>query len=270
MIDLHCHLLDETDCGPQSFAESLALCRRMVADGVRTIVATPRWDSQKDAPPISFADGERKLERLRGEMNDAVTLKLGFMMRMRPNLAQLLERYGSPLALGGGRYVLVSLPSLHTPDETEEVWDAVRQQGFAPLVARPECSPALRRSPERLQRWVAGGVKLQLDAASLTGAHGREVQGFAMEWAHQYQGRVVVASNGSGGRMNQATLLGAREVLLKKHGVRCARLLTRETPAAIINSARHEPHSDQADAKPANLFSRLRSVRQQKTLLNES
>jgi protein-tyrosine phosphatase len=258
MIDLHCHLLDETGCGPQSFAESLEMCRRAVADGVRVIVATPRWEAEADTPPLSFKDCERKLELLRREMNDALTLRLGFNLRLRSDLATLVARYGPALTLGGGRYVLVSLPSLQTPPETEEVWAAVRQQGFAIVVARPECSPALRRTPERLERWVASGIKLQLDAASLVGAYGREVQSFAMHYAREYQGRVVVASNARNGHERRVSLAAAREVLLS------------ETPAAIIKPATDEPHGDQASAPSTSLVSRLRSLRPQKTLMNES
>lgn len=268
MIDLHCHLLDETGCGPQSFAESLAMCRQAVAEGVRTIVATPLWDALRDAPPLSFAECQRKLERLRAETEDALSLKLGFLLRFRSDLAGLLERYGPALTLGGGRFILVSLPSLQTPAETEEVWDAVRQQGFAIVVARPECSPALRRAPERLDQWVACGVHLQLDAASLTGAYGREVQSFALHCAREYEGRAVVASNARERCARRVSLESARAALLKKNGARCAQLLLTETPAAIINSEAVGPHSDQAGTQSSTLFSRL--LRPQKTLLNES
>jgi protein-tyrosine phosphatase len=270
MIDLHCHLLDETGCGPRDFAESLEICHQAVADGVRTIVATPRWEAQASEPPLSLADCELKLERLRREMRDALSLKLGFLVRFRADLARLMERYGAAVTLGGGRYVLVSLPSLHTPEETEEVWDAVKQMGFAVVVARPECSPALRRSSERLGQWVAGGVKLQLDAASITGAHGREVQQFAMQCVRAYRGRVVVASSACDGRTRRASLALAREVLVKKYGVRCAQLLLSETPGAILKSGTDALHVDRNDAHDSGHLSRWRALRPHKTVLNES
>src|SRR5918912_1919596 len=145
MIDLHCHLLDGAGCGPESFARSLEMCREALACGVRAVVATPRWGALSDKPPLSPADCERKLERLRRELRaSALSLHAGFLIQFRADLAALLERHGAGMTLGGGRYVLVSLPSLRLPDETEAVWEAVQRVGFQIVVARHECSPALR------------------------------------------------------------------------------------------------------------------------------
>ena len=269
MIDLHCHLLDETGCGPQDFAESLEMCRRAVADGVRTIVATPRWEAQADEPPLSLADCERKLKHLREEMQGTISLKLGFLIRFRLDLASLLKRYGVAITVGGGRYALVSLPSLHTPEETEEVWNAVERMGFAVIVARPECSLCC----DAVQNaWPMGGgrIKLQLDAASIIGAHGREVRQFAMQCVRAYQDCVVVASSARDGRTHRASLALAREALVRKFGARCARQLLSETPEAIIKSHTDLPHNGQNGLRNSALVSRLRALRPQKTALNES
>ena len=271
MIDLHCHLLDETGCGPQDFAESLEMCRQAAADGVRTVVATPRWDELQAEPPLPVADCEQKIKHLYREMRGTLSLKLGFLMRFRTDLAHLLERYGRAVTLGGGRYVLVSLPGLRTPEETEAVWEAVNQLGYAIIVARPECSPVLRHNSKRLGQWVAGGVRLQLDAASINGAHGREVQNFAIECVRAFQGCVVVASSARDGlETRRGSLALARETLLKKFGARLARQLLSETPEAIITSGMDASHNGQNDAKNPALLSRLPSMRSPKTVLNES
>lgn len=232
MIDLHCHILDEMSCDPESFAETLTTCRLAVEDGVRLIVATPRWEARANEPPFAFADCERKLDRLRHEMRGALLFKLGFLMQFSPNLPALVERYGASLTLGGGRYVLVSLPPLRTPPETEGVWDELLKRGFSVLVARPECSPDLRRNPARLGRWVASGVMLQIDAASITGAHGRAAQRFAVQCMRKYEGCVVIASNAGPRRQS---LGRARAEIAKKIDGRRARMLVSETPAKIIN-----------------------------------
>lgn len=247
------------------------MCHQAVANGVRTIVATPRWDAQSLEPPLAPLDCEHKLKRLRLEMGGALSLKLGFLIRFRVDLAQLLERYGRAVTIGGGRYVLVSLPSLRTPEETEAVWDAVRQIGYCVIVARPECSPVLRHNSQRLGQWVASGVKLQLDAASVTGAHGREVQNFAFACVRTYQDSgVVVASSARDGQMRRTSLALAREALVKRFGARVARQLLTETPQAIINSGTDTPPGGQTSEKNYALLSRLRAIRSSKTVLNES
>ncbi len=246
------------------------MCRQAANAGVRTIVAAPRWNEQADAPPLPFEECERKLERLRAELNGTLSLRLGFMLRFRADLSVLLARYGSSLVLGGGRHVLVSLPSVQTPREAEEVWEGVRRQGYAVVVARPECSPALRRDPTRLGQWVAGGVKLQLDAASLTGAHGRAVQGFALWCVREYKRSVVVASNARDAQRGALRLLAlAREAIIKNNGARSAQLLFSEIPASLINSATDASRGPKLGAQASGIFSRWRGLRPQKTLLNE-
>lgn len=270
MIDLRCHLLDDTGCGPASFAESLELCCQAAQNGVRSVIATPRWNARAHKPPLSFADCAEKLERLRREVQGALSLKLGFLMQFRSDLAMLLEQHGTRLTLGGGRYVFVALPSLRIPSDTEEVWEAVRQKGFAIVVARPECSPVLRRNPSRLGQWVASGVKLQLDAASITGVHGREVKSFALNFVREYSGSVVVASNACVGRTHHSSLKQARAELIKKNGSHCAQLLFSETPAAILRTETGLISDDPAPTTHSKPFSRLRSLRLPKAIFGES
>lgn len=237
MIDLRCHILDGTGCGTESFAESVEMCRQAVADGVRTIVATPRWEAQSSEPPLSFAHCQQKLEQLRGETFDALSFKLGFAMLWSLNLLTLVEQYGSKLALGGGRYILICLPTLSTPSEAEEVWNGLIRKGFNAVVSRPECSPALRHDPARLRRWVVNGVMLQIDAASVVGTHGREVQRFAVQCMREFPGSVVVASNRRDASARRPSLHAARQELIKKVGSRRVRMLMSETPAAILKTA---------------------------------
>jgi len=41
MIDLHCHILPHLDDGADSWKVSLNMCRQAVANGIKTIIATP-------------------------------------------------------------------------------------------------------------------------------------------------------------------------------------------------------------------------------------
>jgi protein-tyrosine phosphatase len=235
MIDLRCHILDETACGPASFAESVEMCRAAVADGVRTIVATPCWAADSFDPPLPFAECRRKIERLQREFYGTLSLTLGFVLPFSPRLPALVGRYGSQLALGGKRHLLVSLPALRIPAETEEVCGTLNRMGFSVVVAHPECNAMLRRERALIDRWVASGLTLQIDAASVAGAHGREVGGFAIDCLRRHEGRAVVASNAHGANGHKTLLGKAREELIKQLGARPTVRFTRETPIAIIS-----------------------------------
>jgi protein-tyrosine phosphatase len=246
MIDLHCHLLDETSCGPETLAESLEMCRAAVKEGVRTIVATPSWDAASMEPPLPFADCQRKLEHLEHEMGETLSLKLGFMMRWSTRLPELVRRFGPGLTLGGSRDLLVSIPSLYAPPEIEEVWDEIARLGYSIVVARPECSLELRRDPARLERWLAASVRAQIDAASLNGKYGREIQRFALQCLKKHPGSMVVASNAHHADRRWSSLGQAHQKLIKLVGARQAWVHVSARPDEILNADQARPLSARA------------------------
>lgn len=244
MIDLRCQLFDGTVCGAEDFAAAVSMCRRAIEEGVRTIVATERWDAVQDELPRASDEYQNRLERLRLETGSVLTFKRGFLLRFHTQLPLILERCGTTLTLGGGRHVLVSLPALKTPDETEEVWEQLRLMGFRVVLAGAECSPALRRNPERLEQWLASGLKLQLNAASITGRHGRQAQSFAFHCAREYRSQTVVASNARACDSHSPSLGLARELLTRQLGRRWTHALFEELPSAIL-----EPLTDESAQK---------------------
>jgi protein-tyrosine phosphatase len=268
MIDLRRHILDGTPCGPDSFAESLEMCRAAIADGVKTIVATPRWEAGSSEPPLPFEDCLRRLERLEAEMRGALSLRLGFALQFSAELPSLVAVYGSRLALAGKRHLLVSLPSVEISAGVEEVWKSIALAGFSILLAHPECNAVLHRDPSRLKRWVSDGLMLQIDAASVLGTHGREVQRFGLECLRSYQGHAVVASNAHLRDKPQHSLAHVYRELSGKIGARQASGFTKETPCALIGDG---VRRDNLRGIPSrSLASMLRSFGPIKALMGES
>lgn len=234
MIDIRSHILDGTPCGPGSFAESLEMCRAAISDGVKTLVATPRWEAGSAEPPLPFEECCRKMERLEAEMRGALSFRLGFALQFSAMLPELVARYGPKLALAGKRHLLISLPSVEIPEEVEDVWKALAGGGFSIVLAHPECNTVLRRDAARLARWVSEGLKLQVDAASVSGIHGREVQRFAVNCIRTYEGYVVVASNSHANDYVKTSLGKYHKELVSKLGLRQLTMLMREVPMRII------------------------------------
>lgn len=239
------------------------MCRSAVKDGVRIIVATPRWDEQAAEPPLSFGECAEKLSSLEREMQGALSLKTGFMMKFCADLPELLDQYGSRLTLGGGRYLLVSLPALIAPIEVEDVWREITRRNYSVLIARPECNPGIRRDPGRLEQWVKAGALLQLDGASVTGAYGREVQRFSLQLIAKYGESLVVASNARRLHTRNISLSLARREITRKIGKAYARKLVSEKPAEIL-SLESKTHS--ASLRLTGLFRFSRGLRQPRTL----
>lgn len=266
MIDLHSHLLGSTSNSQDTFAAQLEVCRRALKDGVRTLVATPRWAACLDEPPLGFTACWQTLERLHHELGEALQLRLGFLLEFRQDLPAVLEKYGSAITLDGASFVFVSVPALHLPAEAEEVWSKVSRKGFSILLSRAECSLALRRNPARLERLLASGIMLQLDAASITGMHGHEIQQFAWQCVKKYEGSVIVASSAGSSSARPSTLAQAREELSKKIQAHKVRRLLDETPAAMIRVEQQTSH----DETRAFRLSQLLRLRSQRAVPDES
>lgn len=250
------------------------MCRAARAEGVGVLLATPRWPKGAPAPPLGIEECGQMLERLRrAARGESPQLRLGFVLQFDEGLPALAERHGARLALGGGRHLLVSLPALETPAAAESVWEELARLGFAVVLARPECSPALRRDAARLDRWAAAGVLMQLDASSVTGAYGREVQRFAWRCVGRYgAGRgVVVASNARDASARRPSLAEAAEMISKRLGRARARALVEDGPARVLSA--DAPHRLSPPIKsPAGRVragALLRSLLARKTLPEE-
>ncbi len=146
MIDLRCHILTGTACGPHSFTESVEMCRRAAVGGVRTLVATPYWKAGSSEPPLSFENITRQVEELQKEFDGSLSVKSGFVFEFDSHLPKLADQYGARLTLDGKKYLLLSLPSTRLPAEIDSTLAALSRRGLGILIAHPECSPALRRN----------------------------------------------------------------------------------------------------------------------------
>ena len=234
MIDLHCHLLDSAVREPQLLKEAVEMCREAVAEGIHTLVATPHWDENASVPPVSPSEMAPRVEALTRETAGALTIKTGFSVRFTPSLPELVSEYGPALALGGGRHILVSFPTREIPASAEETWDVLSDLGYGVVIAHPECHLSLRRNGGRLAGWVAQGAVLQIDAASVTGHHGREIKRFALQCIRDHAPNVVVASNASNTSTRPFRMREAANILDKNFGPPHAKGLVNEWPGRII------------------------------------
>lgn len=247
MIDLSCHILHGTPCGPESLAQSLDICRSAIEDGVKTIVATPRWEAGSDNPPMPFVECRHALGQLQHEIGNSLSFELGFVMQYSPALPQLIDKYGASLALGGRRHLLLSLPTFGLPADIERVLWSILDRGFSVLITRPECNPGLRHQPEWLHKLITVGAEIQVDAASVTGDYGRDIQRFALLCLEKYRGRSVLASNYRAAISRRSSLSRARLEVEKIFSTRYARTLVQGRPNEFLSGV---PVSTEPPSKP--------------------
>lgn len=181
MIDLHCHLLWGIDDGAQSVEDTLALCKTAVQNGIHTAVCTPHMlDLDEIDDYLYIRDAHLKeLRNLLQAEQIPLEIRAGAEVYMSDKLfaSDDLEA----LTVENTRYLLCEFSLRPFPPEralllTEEICD----RGLTPVIAHPERYPVLHRYPRLIEDLQDMGVLFQINAASLAGKLGDEVQTLAV------------------------------------------------------------------------------------------
>lgn len=236
-VDIHCHCLPGLDDGPRTQEEALALCRKIVADGVTTAVATPhqlgRYYGANSAAVVRRAVDE--LSTLLAREGIPLEVFPGGDVRVDERLLALLDA-GQVLTIADrGRYLLLELPHEVFVDP-QPLLTGLRQRGVRPVMTHPERYAYLRRSWELIGSWVAQGAVIQITAGSLLGDFGPVA--YEMAWEMAFRGLVdVVATDAHDSQQRTPRLAAAIEMLSARIGGPLARQVCLVNPLAILEGA---------------------------------
>lgn len=172
LVDIHCHLLPSVDDGAADLAESLAMARMSVEQGVGTVVCTPHQ--------LGFfhdnhgADLRRRVADLQAELQRQsipLTVLPGADVRIEDGMVELLVS-GEVLSLGDHRrHVLLELPhELYFP--LEGVLEKLAAVGMVGVLSHPERNAGLLSRPALVDSLIERGCLMQVTAGSLSGAFG--------------------------------------------------------------------------------------------------
>jgi protein-tyrosine phosphatase len=182
-VELHFHALPGVDDGPATIDAGLDLLSIAAAEGTGDVVVTPhvRTDFVTDVSDLAERVGELQLAV------DAAGLpvrlhrggELGHDMVGRLSQEELEAiAQGPPYA----RWLLVEAPFELIGDDFHAATDELRDRGFGVVIAHPERSAdAILYGAEGLRREVERGAVGQVNAQSITGAHGADAKEAAFE-----------------------------------------------------------------------------------------
>jgi protein-tyrosine phosphatase len=233
-VELHFHLLPDVDDGPSDLAVSLALAREAMRDGTRLVTCTPH---------ASFVDVAEIPERVRALRAGLLAAGIGLDVRPGAELAwhDVPALDGAELesvAQGppGRRWLLLEAPLPGTGALEGLLASAreLRDRGFGVLIGHPERSPALVEAPGAVERLLAAGDRLQVNASSLTGFHGprARVAGLALVDA----GKASVIASDAHRPFDRPPSLSAAIAVLRRHGTPAAHAeaLAADAPWALL------------------------------------
>jgi protein-tyrosine phosphatase len=192
-VDVHSHVVPSGDDGAQDVGEGLELCRSAAEHGTSVLFATPHvW-------PVLPLPAERE-ERIRAAharmapeaARFGLDLQLGFELTPTP---ALLEEDPHRFRLGDLPAVLMEVPFHGSLGLAEALAERIEAAGLTPVVAHPERSEAVLDDPGLAAGLHERGWLLQLNATSIVGYHGPEIEAGA--WRLLDEGLAgLVASDG--------------------------------------------------------------------------
>lgn len=179
--DIHCHLLPGLDDGAATLEDALAMAEMAVADGLKTIVATPH---QLGNHPNNSAENIRaavaRFQRHLDQRRIALRVLPGADVRIEPDLVRKI-RNDEVLTLGDHRrHILLELPhDVYVP--LDRVLAELRSAGIVGILSHPERNQGIRQQPNVLSGLIKSGCLMQVTAGSLLGNFGRESKQLS-EW----------------------------------------------------------------------------------------
>jgi protein-tyrosine phosphatase len=234
MIDIHSHILPNVDDGARDLAESLAMARLAVADGLTHIFATPH---HRDYTSLSRLEVAQRVVQLQGELDKAgiaLTLLPGHEVRLYDDM---FADWDNSLAgpLGHSRYVLAEPLFTHYDKHTDAMLFELFDRGYIPIMAHPERIRPIQENLALIEPFLARGGLTQITATSLTGTG--DWRGKQMAETMLRNGMVhIIASDAHHSYHRTPVLAAARDVAAVIVGLEEATAMVSARPMAVVNN----------------------------------
>ncbi len=244
MVDIHCHVLPETDDGAVSLEESVAMCRAAAADGIKTMIATPHmFDGVHDTPDKETI--RRKIAIVMEASGGCVTIVPGGEVRYSYEIFQEATDPEARIKLNGTSYMLLEFPFHSVPPNIEMTIFQILSAGIIPVIAHPERNKRLQEKPAILADLIDRGAFAQLDAGSLTKSFGPEAYHLAKHIIEAGFGHFL-ATDAHHQDRRRPVLSAAAAIAADWGGQEYARAMVEVNPEALIND-RAIPFQPDAD-----------------------
>jgi protein-tyrosine phosphatase len=192
-VDVHSHVVPSGDDGANSVEEGLELCQSAAEHGTTVLFATPHVWPMLPMPP----EREEQIRAAHAEMAPeaarfGLDLRLGFELTPSP---ALLNKDPHRFRLGDLPAVLMEVPFNGSLRLAERLGEHIEGTGLVPVIAHPERSEAVLAHPGLAADLHERGWILQLNATSVIGYHGPDIE--ATAWRLLEDGLAgLVASDG--------------------------------------------------------------------------
>jgi len=179
-IDIHNHILAGIDDGSKSIHQSLEMVNICIDLGIQKLITTPHI--YKDLYPNSINNIETAYTSLvEASENHSVEI-IGYAAEYMVDEFFMNEiNSETPLLTCFDNYLLIEIPFFGDLKRLNEVLFNLLNKGYLPILAHPERYTALQTT-KQVEDLRHKGAIMQLNALSLIGFYGKEVQKKASLW----------------------------------------------------------------------------------------
>lgn len=174
MIDLHSHILFETDDGSKTIEESVKMAKEAEEAGFTTICCTPHYLEPRYIK--TKEENKQTLEKLQKELSDSgvnIELVLGNEIFITNNIEELINSEKAS-TLGNSEYILFELPLFQKLPNAVEI---LRNLPYSKMIlAHPERYEYVQKNISYLDEFIEMGILLQGNYESILGKYGRGAQ----------------------------------------------------------------------------------------------
>ncbi len=232
IVDVHCHILPGLDDGAESPSVSLDMMREAAGSGITDIVVTPHFNNRRGAPP-------QTVYRVMTAAQEAAD-KHGISLRFYPgnefyyfeDLPQYLKERRA-FTMNGSDFVLIEFSPIAPFHVIENAMDSVMFAGFHPVIAHIERYESLIKDFEKVYRLSDLGVRIQVNASSVTGGNGKSVKKF-VHGLLQEELVDFIGTDAHGNKHRTPEISKCRDILIKKYGFEYASLLLRDNAVEMF------------------------------------
>jgi protein-tyrosine phosphatase len=214
-IDMHCHILPGVDDGSVNIDQTIKMMQVAYNDGTRGMIATPHYHIGR-----MTADRKECESRLAAVRQRAKESGLKMDLYLGTEVYYFSEAFdkisdGEILPLAGSSYVLIEFEPSVEFDRIMRAAANAASEGYVPIFAHVERYTCLLAKPALCKELIDHGALLQINAASVVGKHGKDVQKFdkkilKKKWVS------FVASDAHGDKSRRPRLMEAYEYVKKK------------------------------------------------------
>jgi protein-tyrosine phosphatase len=173
-VDVHSHVVPSGDDGARTGEAGLELCRSAAKHGTSVLYATPHiWPILPLTPEREEAIRAAHAEMVPVANRFGLDLQLGYELTPAESL---LDEDPNRFRLGELPAVLMEVPFQGPLRLAERLAEHIEAAGLLPVIAHPERSEAVLDEPGLATAMHERGWLLQVNATSVVGYHGTEIE----------------------------------------------------------------------------------------------